>query len=194
MRLEVDERLGVQFGGSEHSRTSRARVQRRISRRAAEMPTLFANQSRAFGFRIVSRLSRPVLFPVLFFASGTFDQHLAASTAESCKLSSCLGIFEIFILELPAPHAIPAVLALVRVHVTRHVAVLLACCAYEHSSRKTCVVSHRHLRPCPRREFLHACRTPVDVCVALLVRKLLCADSTHSTHARTCQHYCVAMR
>ena len=76
--LKLTKRLGVQFGGSEHSRTSRARVQRRISRRAAEMPTLFANQSRAFGFRILSRLTRPVLFLVPFFASGTFDQHLAA--------------------------------------------------------------------------------------------------------------------
>ena len=77
MRLEVDERLGVQFGGSEHSRTSRAGVQRRISRRAAEMPTFFANQSRAFGYNILSRLTRPVLFLVPFFASGTFDQGLA---------------------------------------------------------------------------------------------------------------------
>ena len=77
MRLEVDERLGVQSGGSEHSRTSRAGVQRRVSRRAAELPTFFADPSKAFGFRSLSRLTRPVLFLVPFFASGTFDRGLA---------------------------------------------------------------------------------------------------------------------
>ena len=77
MRLEVDERLGVQFGGSEHSRTSRAGVQGRVSRRAAAISTFFANQSRAFVYRIFSRSIGPVLFLVSSFASGTLEQGLA---------------------------------------------------------------------------------------------------------------------
>ena len=117
-------------------------------------------------------------FLVSIFASGTFDQDLATRTAEECRLSSCLQIFEIVSVELLVSHAIPAIFALVCVHIICYVAVFAARCAYEHSFRTTCVVFYRMHRPCLRRELLHARTTTMHPCVALLFRDLLSADAT----------------
>ena len=179
MISEVVERRGVQFGGSEHSRASRAGVQRRVFGRAAAISTSFANQRRSSVIRLFPRPTGPVLFLVACFASGALDQALATRTAEECKRPSCLGILQILGVEPPAPRALPAILALVRVHIGRRVTVLHASCAHEHPFRMAFVVFYRLRRPCLRRVFRHARRTPVHVSVALLVRKLLSADATH---------------
>ena len=183
MVFEVHERNCVHLCGSEHFSASCAGVQLRASRRAAASSTFFANQSRAFAYCILSCSIGPIVFFVCLFASGTFDQGLALCTIEPCMWAFCFGIFNIRAVEHPASHAFAAVFAVVVVHVSRHVAVVLASYADEQSMWFMFVVFNCHFRPCIRREFLHARRTSVHVCVALFVRKFFGADVTN---ARTC--------
>ena len=144
MVFEVRERNCVHFCGSEHFSASCAGVQLRASRRAAASSTFFANQSRAFGYRILSCSIGPIVFFVSLFASGTFDQGLALCTIEPCVWSFCFGVFNIRAVEHCTSHAFATVFAVVVVQVGRYVAVLFAGHANEQAGCSSFVVFNGH--------------------------------------------------
>ena len=137
MVFEVRERNCVHLCGSEHFSASRAGVQLRASRRAAASSTFLANQSRAFVFRILSCSIGPVVFFVCLLVRGTSDEALALCTNKLCMWAVCFGIFDIRAVEHPDSHVFAAVFAVVVVHVSRHVAVILAIYADEQAGCST---------------------------------------------------------
>ena len=178
MLFEVCERDGVQFCSSEHFRTCCACVQRRVPWCAAAFPTFFAYQSIAFVFGIFPCCSGPVSLFVSIFASDTFYQGLATRTAEECRVSSCLQIFEIVFCRTSC---FPC---------SSHNLCTGMCSHHLLCSRFRCILCKRAFvsytvygfycmhRPCLCMELLHAHVTTMHFCVALVVRHLLSADAT----------------